>query len=159
MFAKTRNIMADFYTEIYIEATAEKVWQAFVGRGQFFMAFYKANILSSFKIGDKIEFSGTYEGAETVHIYGKILEYNEGEVLAYTDHPGPMYHPEHERLESQVRVTFEPVGNCCRLTLTNDKFSADNPMEQEAAQWYLILSNLKTFVEQGKLMDLPKRDQ
>lgn len=70
--------MIDFYTEIYINAPLEKVWEAFVEPNQFFMAFYQADIRSTFKIGEKIEYAGIYQGQETVHIYGEILEYEKG---------------------------------------------------------------------------------
>lgn len=146
--------MKDFYTEIYIEAPTEKVWNAFVLPNQFFMAFYGANIKSSFIIGDRIEYVGEYEGKETVHIYGKILEYDENKILSYTDHPGPTYNEKHAKLVSRIRVTFEPFGKITKLTLTNDEFSENNPMREKAEQWYLILSNLKTYVETGKIMKI-----
>lgn len=146
--------MTDFYTEIFINASCEKVWKAFVEPNQFFMAFYGANIQSSFAIGDRIEYAGIYEGKETVHIYGEILEFEKERWLAYTDHPGPMYHENHAALKSRVKVTFEAIGPSTRLALTNDEFSEDNPMAAEAKQWYLILSNLKTWIETGQLMQL-----
>ena len=67
----------------------KKVWKAFVEPNQFFMAFYGADIRSTFQIGERIEYSGIYEGNETVHIYGQILEYEQGKLLAYTDHLRP----------------------------------------------------------------------
>lgn len=152
------NIMLmDFYTEMYINAPTEKVWAAFVEPDQFFMAFYQANIRSTFKIGERIEYVGMYQGQETVHIYREILEYEKGKLLSYTDHPGPMYRENHGELQSRVRVTFEPMGQSTRLTLTNDLFTENNPMQEEAQQWYLILSNLKTWVESGNLMNLPNQ--
>jgi len=146
--------MKSFYTEIFINAEPQKVWDTFVNPNQFFMAFYGANIKSTFKIGERIEYSGLYEGQETVQIYGEILEYEKGKLLSYTDHPGPMYRENHAELVSRVKVTFEPIGPSTRITLTNDQFSENNPMEAEASQWYLILSNFKTYVELGSLMNL-----
>ena len=149
--------MKNFYTEIYINASTEKVWKAFVEPSQFFMAFYGADIRSTFQIGQRIEYSGIYDGNETVHIYGEVLEYEKGRILAYTDHPGPLYNENHSKLKSRVKVTFEAVGLSTQISLTNDQFSENNPMEDEAKQWYLILSNLKTWLETGQLMNLPKQ--
>lgn len=146
--------MKDFYTEIYINAPTEKVWDSFVKPNQFFMVFTKANIKSTFKVGERIEYSGLYEGKETVHIYGEILEYEEGKILAYTDHPGPMYNEKHAQLVSRVKVTFNQIGQSTKLTLTNDQFSENNPMIEKTDMWYMILSNFKTFVETGELMKL-----
>ncbi len=146
--------MSDFYTEIYIDAPTDKVWNAFVLPNTFFMAFYGANIKSTFEIGNRIEYVGDYEGKETVHIYGEILEYEQGKLLSYTDHPGPMYNEKHAELVSRIKITFEPYGKLCKLTLTNDQFSKNNPMREKSEQWHLILSNLKTYVETGKLMKI-----
>lgn len=149
--------MKDFYTEIYINAPSDKVWSAFVEPNQFFMAFYQAGIRSSFQIGERIEYTGVYAGKETVHIYGEVLEYEKSKLLAYTDHPGPMYQLNHAALQSRVRVTFESLGPSTCLTLTNDQFNENNPMQEEAKQWYLILSYLKTWIETGDLMNLPNQ--
>ena len=145
--------MTDFYTETYINASLERVWEAFVDANQFFMAFYGADIQSSFEIGDRIEYSGIYEGKHSVHIYGKVLEYEKGKLLSYTDHPGPTYMENHEDLVSRVKVSFEEKGEITRLSVINDQFSENNPMQEEAKQWYLILSNLKTWIETGQLMN------
>jgi len=146
--------MKDFYTEIFINAPTDKVWNSFVSTNEFFMAFYGANIKSTFKKGDSIEYVGQYEGKEIVHIYGEILEYEQGKLLSYTDHPGPMYNEKHADLVSRIRITFDQIGQSTRLTLTNDQFSENNPMREKADQWYLILSNLKTYIETGKLMKI-----
>lgn len=156
-FEENKIEMEDFYTEIFINTPSDRVWKAFVGPNQFFMAFYQADIRSTFKIGDRIEYTGIYEGQEAVHIYGEVLEYERGKLLSYTDHPGPMYKANHVDMQSRVRVTFESLGQSTRLTLTNDQFTKNNPMQEEAKQWYLILSNLKTWLETGNLMDIPNQ--
>ena len=145
------NENTDFYTEMYIQAPKEQVWDAFVGQGRFFHAFYGAEIRSSFVIGAPLEYVG---GDGSVHIYGEVLEHVPQAVLAYTDHPGPLYAADHATLVSRVRITWDSLGQATKLTLTNDRFSENNPMRKEAAQWYLILSNFKTFVETGQLMIL-----
>jgi uncharacterized protein YndB with AHSA1/START domain len=153
------NTTQDFYTEIFVNAAREKVWDAFVQPDTFFKAFYGADIVSTFQIGERLEFRGTSDGQPIVHIYGDVLEYEAGQLLAYSDHPGPMYRKDHADLESRVRITFESPGQVTKLTVTNDLpiaigITENNPMQAEAAQWYLILSNLKTYIESGKLMNL-----
>jgi len=129
--------MKDFYSEIFINAPIQKVWKAFMAPNEFFM-----------------KFSGPYEGKETIHIYGKILEYEEHKLLAYTDHPGPIFNVNHAKLQSRVKVTFDTIGQSTKLTLTNDQFSENNPMQEKSDLWYLILSNLKSYVETGELLNL-----
>jgi uncharacterized protein YndB with AHSA1/START domain len=148
------NTSQDFYTEIYIQAPKERVWDAFVLPGQFFHAFYGADIQSSFEIGSRLAYVAEAQGAQGVHIYGEVLEYVHGSLLAYTDHPGPIHAANHAELQARVRISFEAMGTATKLSLLNDQFSPDNPMQQEAQQWYLILSNFKTYLETGKLMQL-----
>lgn len=142
-----------FYTEIFINANPELVWKTFLSKDGFFKSFFGTEIQSNFNVGDKIEFASVNGEERTVHIYGKILEYEKNKILAYTDHPGPIYYDNHADLKSRVRITFEPIGQVTKLALTNDQFS-DNTLREEAAQWWLILSNFKTFLETGRLMKL-----
>lgn len=151
------NTTQDFYTEVFVDAAREKVWDAFVQPDTFFQAFYGANIVSSFQIGERLEFSAEADGQKMVHIYGKVLEYQPGSLLSYSDHPGPMYREDHAELESRVKITFESVGQVTKLSLTNDQFTENNPMQAEAAQWFMILSNFKTYVETGRLMNLEQQ--
>jgi uncharacterized protein YndB with AHSA1/START domain len=144
----------NFYTEIYINAKPENVWRTFFSKDGFYKSFYGTEIQSTFFVGDKIEFTNEMDGQRTVHIYGDILESVENKILAYTDHPGAIYSDKHAELISRVRITFEQLGQATRLTLTNDQFSKDNPLSAKANQWWLILSNLKTFIETGGLMTL-----
>lgn len=151
------NTTQDFYTEVFVNAPREKVWEAFVQSDTYFHAFYGANIISSFQIGEQLEYVAMADGEKVVHIYGKVLEYEPGLLLSYTDHPGPMYREDHAELESRVKVSFESLGEVTRLCLTNDQFTENNPMQAEAKQWFLILSNFKTYVETGSLMNLDQQ--
>lgn len=76
------------------------------------------------------------------------------ELISYTDHPGPMYKENHAELKSRIKATFELIGQSTHITMTYDQFSDNNPMQDEAKQGYLILSNLKYWIETGQLMDL-----
>ena len=143
----------DFYTEIFINANPEIVWQTFLSKDGFFKSFFGTEIQTNFSIGDKIEFVSVNGEERIVHIYGEILEYEQYKILAYTDHPGPIYYDNHAELKSRVKITLEPIGQVTKLTLTNDQFS-DDTLKKEASQWWLILSNFKTFLETGTLMKL-----
>ncbi len=125
--------------EIYINAPTKKVWQAFVEPNQFFMSFFGADIRSSFQIGEKIEYSGVYKATKQFIFKYLILALN-----WYT-------------LKSRVKVIFSEIGESTQISLTNDQFSENNPMKDEAKQLYLILSNLKTCIETGNLMNIPNQ--
>ena len=144
----------DFYTEIYINAKPESVWRIFFSKEGFYKSFYGTEIQSTYIVGDKIEFVSEMDGQKIVHIYGNILESVENKILAYTDHPGPIYSDKHSELISRVKISFHQIGQATRLTLTNDQFSKDNPLITKSNQWWLLLSNLKTFIEIGELMSM-----
>ncbi|MDF2651940.1 MAG: polyketide cyclase [Paenibacillus sp.] len=139
----------------YIGANPEQVWDVLVNPEKSFKAFLGGVIRSTYRVGDDIKFVGPGgDGKETVHIYGKVLDYQPARVLSYTDHPGPSHYAQHAEMESRVTLTLEPVGSCTKLHLINDQWTVDNPLYSKTEQyWWKILSNIKTIAETGKSLD------
>ncbi len=117
--------------------------------------FFGSVIRSTFKAGDALEYVGPgNDGDETVHVYGTLLAYEPHQTLSFIEHPGPSYFPNHAELESRVTFTLETVGQCTKLTLVNDQWSANHPSYPNAqSHWWMILSNIKTFTETGRTLD------
>jgi Activator of Hsp90 ATPase homolog 1-like protein len=143
----------NFYTEIFINSMPDKVWDILFSQNGFFKSFFGTEIHSTFNIGDTIEFVTIENNIKTVHIYGNIKAYDKHKLLNYTEHPGAIYAENHKDLQSDTKITFDQVGNTTRLTLLCDNFS-DKTLKYKSNQWYLILSNLKTFIETGYLLNL-----
>ncbi len=146
----------DLYYEYYIGAKPEDVWQVLVSDEGVSKTFFGCTIRSSFQVGDDFAYVGPgKDGDETVHVYGKVLEFEPNRIFSYLEHPGPCYLENHAELETRVTFTLEPVGACTKLTLVNDKWPADHPSYDNARQgWPMILSNIKTYAETGKTLDL-----
>lgn len=141
--------------EFYIGADIQQVWNAFVSPEGTRATFFGSVIKSTFKEGDPYEYVGPgNDGDETVHVYGTILKYEPNKVLSYLEHPGAVYHANHEELQSRVTFTLETIGKCTKLTLVNDQWTENHPSFDNAEQhWWMILSNIKTFAETGRTLD------
>jgi uncharacterized protein YndB with AHSA1/START domain len=144
-----------FNYEFYIGAEPEKIWAALVLPEGTKQTFFGCVIKSDFEKGSAFEYVGPgTEGDETVHIYGTILAYEQNKIFSMLEHPGPSYRPNHAELESRITFSLEAVGAVTKLTVVNDQFTENHPsLETVDSQWWMILSNLKTYVETGKNLD------
>ncbi|OBZ11326.1 SRPBCC family protein [Bacillus sp. FJAT-26390] len=145
----------EFKYEFYIGASPEKVWSAFVSPEGTRQTFFGCVIDSTFEVGSSYRYVGPgADGDETVHIYGTILAYEPNKILSYLEHPGPSYRENHAELESTITFKLEEVGATTRLTVINHAFTENHPgLETVDSQWWMILNNLKTFIETGKNLD------
>jgi uncharacterized protein YndB with AHSA1/START domain len=141
---------------IYIGAKPEVVWEALVGEKGVKAVFYGCRLESSLQPGGDYAYVGPgHEGERTVHVYGRMLEVEPNLMLRMTEHPGPAYRANHAELETRVTYTLEPVGSCTRLTLVNDRWPDNHPGYAHTKEtWPVILSNLKSYVETGRVLDL-----
>ncbi|MCZ8513981.1 SRPBCC domain-containing protein [Paenibacillus filicis] len=141
--------------EFYIDGTPEQVWDALVSDEGTRKIFFNCVFQSSLKEGEPFAYIGPgAEGDETVHVYGTILTCVPGKEMSCIEHPGPSYHANHEELTSRIMYTLDTVGSCTKLTLINDQYSDNHPSFENARNsWWMILSNVKTYVETGKTLD------
>lgn len=140
---------------LYIKANPEDVWNIFVSEEGTKAIFFGSVLKSTFEIGAPYEYVGPgNDGDETVHVYGKVLEFEPNKRMSYTEHPGPSYRENHAELETRVTLTLEKVGNCTKLTLINDQWPENHPSyESTKESWPMILSNVKTYAESGQTLD------
>jgi uncharacterized protein YndB with AHSA1/START domain len=141
--------------EFYIDAGPEAVWNTLVSPEGTRQTLFGSVLRSTFKEGDPYEYVGPgNDGEETVHVYGTLLAYEPHKKLSYIEHPGPSYHANHEELESRVTFTLDTIGQCTKLTLINDQWTANHPSFAAAdGHWWMILSNMKTWTETGRTLD------
>jgi len=141
--------------EIYIDGQPEQIWGALVSPEGTRQVFYGCVIQSSFVPGEAFAYVGPgNDGDETVHLYGTVLAYEPNHKFSYLEHPGMSYHANHAELQSRVTFLLEKVGGCTKLTLVNDEWTENHPSFSNTEQsWWMILSNIKTYVETGKTLD------
>lgn len=141
---------------IYVGAEPEKVWQAFLSEDGTKAVFFGSVLRSTFEIGARFEYVGPgNDGDETVHVYGNVLAFEPNRLMSYMEHPGPSYNENHEKWETRVTLTLDKVGGSTKVTLVNDKWPDDHPSYANTQEsWPMILSNMKSYIETGKPLDL-----
>lgn len=146
----------DLRYEIYINEKPDKVWDTFMSPEGVRKIFYGSKFISTKKVGEQFQYVGPgYDGPETIHLYGKILAYEQGKTLSLLEHPGPSYQPRHAELQSRITFTLESVGECTKLTLVNDQWTSNHPSYNNTkSTWPIVLSNIKTLAETGKTLQL-----
>lgn len=146
----------DLHYDFYIAATPEEVWHVLISDEGVSAIFWGCTIRSTFQVGEELAYVGPgNDGDQTVHVYGKLLEFEPNRIISYLEHPGPSYRENHADLETRVTITLEPVGKCTKLTLINDQWQEDHPSYASTSlHWPMILSNIKTYAETGKTLDL-----
>lgn len=137
----------------YIAASAEKVWEAITASAFTTRYFFGRSIESDWKTGSpwrlvkpdgQIDVEGEILLAEPphrLHVSWRVVW-----VEAMKDLP-----------ETKVTWEIEPVGDACRLTVS-EFHSGPVPeqfLEGGRRGWPMILAGLKTLLETGKPLDLP----
>ncbi|KGE19121.1 SRPBCC domain-containing protein [Paenibacillus wynnii] len=147
--------MKELKYEFYIGATPEKVWEHLISPDSTKQIYYGSVIRSSFKEGELLEYIGPgAEGDETLHVYGKILEFSPHKALRFNHKVGPSYLKGGENYESRISYLLDPVGGCTKLTLIHDEWHPDDPSYAGSeSAWWQIMSNTKTLIETGRTLD------
>ncbi|WP_405691747.1 ArsR/SmtB family transcription factor [Streptomyces sp. NBC_00057] len=161
----------EFVYVIYIQTTAEKLYQALTDPEfiKIYMGGYGPE--STWEVGAPVRWKMDPDG-EFEEVGQRVLEAEPGKRLSYTWHTlQPMHRQmfdfasdeEWDRaVQERSKVTFdiEPAEEPemgIRLTITHDGFdSPDSKMlEGVSGGWVVILSSLKTLLEGGKFLDEP----
>lgn len=136
----------------YISSTAEKVWDALTNTKHTEQYFFGTAIQSDWQVGSRVEYS-----RGEVTDFGEILSYESHQEMSYT---WESVSDETIRLEPTV-VTFhlqEISEDIVKLTLIHENLmDADYVDEPNTFRglnngWPFILSNLKSYLETGKIM-------
>lgn len=156
----------EFVYVIYIQTTAEKLYQALTDPE--FITLYMGGTgpQSDWQVGSPVKWkmdpTGGFED-----LGQRVLEAEPGKRLSYTWHTLQPMHRElfdsdesfAEALEERSRVTFDielaevpEMGT--KLTITHDEFQRPDSKMLEGTRdgWIMILSALKTMLEGGKLV-------
>ncbi|HEX5315174.1 MAG TPA: SRPBCC domain-containing protein, partial [Candidatus Kapabacteria bacterium] len=109
--------MKTYTYSIFIQTTAEKLWEALTSP-EFTRQYWAGNaLLSEWKVGAPVSLV-TKEGK--VDIEGKVLSYNPYSSLSYTFDVAKYPSFEHEPI-SNVTYTIEPRGDIMKLTILHEE--------------------------------------
>jgi uncharacterized protein YndB with AHSA1/START domain len=137
--------------QVFIKATPEKIWAALTTSDAPDAYFY----------GSRIEVTADRYLAHgpdgSVWVDGKVFAFEPPRRLVHGWRS--LYDPDlAQEQESQVTWEIEPQdGGYCMVTATHDKLDGAPKTAEKIAGpgWMFVLSNLKTVLETGKLLDTP----
>ena len=135
---------------LHINARPERVWAALC-EGQPVAALMPVELRSTFKPGTHYAYVGKMpDGGEVEYVHGSILAVEPNRRLEITQTIG------NESYESRVSYELElEAGRYTKLTLVQDRFAEADPNYQiNIDGWPRFLSNLKSFVETGTVMNV-----
>jgi uncharacterized protein YndB with AHSA1/START domain len=142
----------EFVYVTYIETTVEKLWHALTD-GDFSQRYwFGMRLRSDWRVGSSFEM---VRGDGTVSDAGKVVECDPPRRLAYTFiNLSDTYKGEAVPLATFV---LEPYGRLVKLTLTHQGFSEGGKFLASVSQgWPAILSSLKSTLETGQPLDIPR---
>ncbi|UWU70373.1 SRPBCC family protein [Bradyrhizobium sp. NC92] len=136
----------------YIETTPEKLWQALTSSEFTRQYWFGAGVRSDWKVGSP--FALLLDGEVTDS--GEILESDPPRRLSYS-----FKHHKFEELRnepaSRVVFTLEPFGPLVRLTVLHDGFvEGGKYLGAVSNGWPAILSGLKSLLERGQVLAIPR---
>ncbi|MDA9501596.1 SRPBCC family protein [Bradyrhizobium sp. CCBAU 11357] len=136
----------------YIETTPEKLWQALTSSEFTRQYWFGAEVRSDWKLGSP--FALLLDGEVTDS--GEILESDRPRRLSYS-----FKHHKFEELRdepaSRVVFTLEPFGPLVRLTVLHDGFvEGGKYLGAISNGWPAILSGLKSLLERGQVLAIPR---
>lgn len=139
--------------ELFIQASAEKLWQSLTDGSVTPHYFFGTMVKSSFKKGEPIRYEMP-DGSPAVD--GTIVECEPQRRLVHTWKI--RYNPQLSDETSLVEWRIEPRGNACKVIAIHD--FAQAPKSAAALGpgqdgWNVVLSCLKTYLETGRPLDLP----
>ena len=139
-----------FVYTLYIAASPDAVWNGLIDQ-DVTKEYWGHHNRSDWKPGSRWEHVRV-DGSGKVDIVGKVVEIDPPRRLVTT-----WASPESENDPEKVsRVTYElaPAGADTKLTVTHSELEADSGMLAGiTAGWPAVLSNLKTRLETGRVMN------
>jgi uncharacterized protein YndB with AHSA1/START domain len=136
----------------YIETTPEKLWEALTSSAFTRQYWFGAEVRSEWKAGSPFALILDDETTDS----GEILEADPPRRLSYS-----FKHQKYEALRgepaSRVVFTIEPFGPLVRLTVLHDGFvEGGKYLGAVSNGWPAILSGLKSLLETGKVLAIPR---
>ncbi len=137
--------------QTWIRTSAEELWQAITDPAFTRRYFFGSEIHSTFVAGAPVTYTGSEGG---LNVEGKILEADRPRRLVMT---WRSLWTEELAADPPSTVTWEieEQGDVCKLTLLHT-FDSETATYHETEGWALILAGLKTLIETGEAMPMPK---
>jgi uncharacterized protein YndB with AHSA1/START domain len=141
----------EFVYVTYIETTPEKLWEALTNVEFSKRYWFGTEVKSDWQVGSPFALVTDGKTTDT----GQILEADRPRRLSYT-----FKHELYEAMRepaTKVAFTIEPYGNLVKLTVTHEGFVEGSKLVGAISTgWPAILSGLKSMLETGKPLAIPR---
>lgn len=139
----------DFVYITYIRTTPEKLWQA-ITNPEFTRQYWGGyENISDWQKGSEWKHRDSND-KNVCRIAGKVLESNPPKRLVIS-----WAAPDNSTDVSRVTFEIEATGPIVRLSVIHGDFTADSQMADKVSSgWPLVLSSLKSFLEDGQAIDI-----
>ena len=134
--------------DIYIEASAESVWDALINPDKIAEYLYGTQTTTDWQPGSTINFDGNYEGTE-YHDKGIVKEVNPPHFLVYHYWSQFGQVPDIPENYSEVRHEIKAEGTGHRLFIEQIGFSSEIGHNHTNDSWDGVLERLKAVAERG----------
>jgi uncharacterized protein YndB with AHSA1/START domain len=142
----------EFVYTTYIETTPEKLWEALTNSEFSKRYWFGTEVRSDWKVGSPFALVTDGKTSDT----GEILEADPPRRLSYSFKHELFEEMRHEPV-TKVVFTLEPHGNIVKLTVTHEGFMEGSKLLGAVSQgWPAILSSLKSLLETGKVLAVPR---
>ena len=131
---------------ISLKVPASKVWEALTSPAWIKQYLFGTNVISDWKVGSPIIFTGTWEGKEYKD-KGTILKFEKEKLFQYNYWSSFSSLP--DLPENYAVLTFElsPRGSNTELSLTQDNIADETALEHSSKNWDGVLGGMKELLE------------
>ena len=133
-------------SEISINASAGKVWQAFVDPEMIKQYLFGTDVHTDWKVGSPITYTGEWQGKSYTD-KGKIIDIQPGKLLHTTYWSGNSGKPDVPENYANVVYEIHPDGDSTKVTITQDNIENEEGVKHMKENWGKVLDGMKKAVE------------
>jgi len=135
----------------YILGKTSDVWSALTSPEKIPLCYWGSQVEGEWKVGSTIAYVGSgAEGEKTRHCWGEVLELQPNKVLSHAANVKNGQKP------TKITYKLESVNpTCTKLIIVDDGWEngSNEARERSVQSWKMILSQVKTVVETGKMLN------
>ena len=131
---------------ILINDSVSEVWKHITNPDAIRKFLFNAEVRTSWKQGDPIEFRGNWKGRD-YEGKGKIIRIEKNKVLEYTYYSNLSDQPDEPANYCRVIYTVEEKENKTVLSITQTDVIAQDEFDQVGGYWQAVLDRIKCNVE------------
>lgn len=132
--------------QITINASIDKVWDAFVNPDKIEKYMFGTTVISDWKEGSQIIWKGEWKG-KPYEDKGTIIQFNPPQKLRYSHFSPLTGQPDIPENYHTVTVELIDEGGQTSVTLSQDKNTTEEEKKHSAKNWMMMLSSLKKLLE------------